>query len=78
MEESPELINLLGTIEMLQIDEQDEHERDLLKKKELQALLFNKLDLNTPTDLRSEIRNQLIALEGLPSQCRMLMLRSLV
>lgn len=78
MEESPELINLLGTIEMLQMDEQDEQERELLKKKELQLLVLEKLELNSPLQMKSKINAEMSALEGLSSQCRKLMLRSLV
>lgn len=78
MEESPELINLLGTIEMLQMDEQDEQERELLKKKELQLLVLEKLELKPPVQTKSQLNEQLAALQGLSSQSRKLMLRSLV
>lgn len=78
MEETPELISLLGDIEMLQIDEQDEHEKEINKKKGLKATLFEKLDIPTPARLRSEIKDKLVSFEGLPVQTRKLFLKSLV
>lgn len=78
MEETPELISLLGEIEILQMDDQDDQEREALKRKAFRSTMFWKMDLPEPVSLRDEVSSRLTALAGLPASLRKPLLRSLV
>ena len=78
MDESPEMIVLLGQIEMLQMDEQDETEREAMNKKRLRGLTLTRLDLQNPISIKSSIQDEVRSIAGLPNRPRAMVLQAMM
>jgi hypothetical protein len=78
MDNLPRVADLLGDIEMLTIDEQDDCEHRNQRRRDVCRSLLAKLGIDDPETTEQKIKADIQISGGLPNMTRAMILRSLV
>lgn len=78
MENLPPVADLLGDIEMLTIDAQEDVEKKFQRERLVSGMLLARLGINDPETTRERVSADIRASQGLTMAARGMILRSLV